>query len=211
MPPQPFDRVPQVPAGQAVGVQQVLLGRQTLGGGQVPQLVVPPHPSLMLPHTWLAEHWAGLQHWLFRQTPLPGQGPQSSWPPHPSLTAPHWAPASPQVRAVHGTHTLAAPVVSQISPEAQDPQLRVPPQPSDLVPHSCPALEHVDGRQHALPRQTSPAVGQVPQSTWLPQPSLMLPHSAISLEQLRGMHGTHTFAVPVVSQTSPLGHWPQSS
>lgn len=50
-PPQPLDTVPQPFAGQAVGVQHVLVsGSHVVPLAHPPQLTVPPQPSEKLPH-----------------------------------------------------------------------------------------------------------------------------------------------------------------
>jgi hypothetical protein len=75
---------------------------QVSGAEQVPQLIVPPHPSSTVPQLSPAGHAvAGVQtHWLLAQVDPAAQVPQSIVPPQPSEIVPQLVTAGHAVSGV---------------------------------------------------------------------------------------------------------------
>src|SRR5205823_2735200 len=98
---------------------------------QLPQLTVPPQPSLGVPQLALsAAQVVGLQAQTLG-TPVaphaccaPTQVPQSSTPPQPSMMVPQFLPAAAQVVGAQ-PQTPGEPAPPQVLGDAQLPQLKV--------------------------------------------------------------------------------------
>lgn len=134
------------------------LGAHTLGMppppqihwlGQLPQLMVPPHPLLTVPQLRpMAAHaavWVSVTQGLHslsmashRSVPL--HVPHCMVPPQPSCQLPHVAPRSTQSSGPHVPHCRV--MGSQTSPAGQAGQATERPQASMMEPHSCPAAVH---------------------------------------------------------------------
>lgn len=130
--------------------QAQLFATQAWLAPQLPQEMVPPHWSLMLPHVLpCAPQVVGVQPHAFA-VPLPPQVcggvqlPHCSVPLQPSDTLPQLAPACAQVLAVHGVSPhLPAMLPPQYCPAGHEPQSRRLPQPSLTEPHCTPSSTHV--------------------------------------------------------------------
>jgi hypothetical protein len=109
------------------GAQQAFALHTSLRTAQVPQLRVPPHPSLIEPQL-VAEHVRGVHvavQSLSTQNGAPtAHVPQFSVPPHVSLMVPHVLFCAAQLDGVQQVPLW------HVSLDAQVPHMSVPPQPS---------------------------------------------------------------------------------
>jgi len=170
---------------------------------QLPQLKVPPQPSLCRPHS-APRDWqeAGVQAGGEggTQTPIehvspPLQLPQLKIPPHPS---PHCAHSTPKLWQVAGVQaggggafggTSIQTPAEHSCPPLQLPQLKIPPHPSPHCPHPLPkdwqvvgvhegggGGEAFAGASMQVPLEHSSPSPQTPQLKTPPQPSCGVPH-----------------------------------
>ena len=139
---------------------------------QVPQLMLPPHPSGAVPQFCPAGHdVAGVQPQTPAVPPPPQvcgavQVPQLMLPPQPSGAVPQFCPAGHDVAGVQ-PQTPAVPPPPQVCGGVQVPQLMLPPHPSGAVPQLSPAGHDVAGVQPQTlgvppPPHVSGAVQTVP-------------------------------------------------
>jgi hypothetical protein len=172
------------------------LALQVCDEGQVPQLIVPPHPSLTVPQLLVPHADAAV---CGTQPQVPGppvvllqangdvQLPQLTMPPQPSGALPQFA--VPQACAgVCGTQgpetqefTPASLPVQTVEP-VQTPQLTVQPHPSGAMPQVLPrhACRTVRGKHSQVPQPVGGPlhelmVEHVPQLMVPPQPSDAVP------------------------------------
>ena len=223
VPPQPSESpVPHLPGyvpEQVKSLQHVFVDWLQMPLGQEPQVTVPPHSSLKVPHWSVAKftHDLGVQggpHTPFALQTLPlVHWPQEIVLPVQTLvTLPQFSPSATHSTGVTaGSHWLASPATPQLSPLGQPSpgtasQLTVPPQPFVMAPHWAPAAAQsvaaVPGVQLGSHRlnaalQTSVPL-HVPQSvkfdeTSGPQPSHAKPHWKPRSRHATGWHVSHWF------------------
>jgi hypothetical protein len=207
-PPQPSETTPQfISLGHVVSGTQPELPPQTLwvpppphvsGAVQVPQLYVPPQPSLSTPQLRPAHAAACVigTHELMSASPKP---PSAS-----SFEAPHVLGLPPPPHVVPAGHGV---------PPSSPAHWTRPPQPSATTPQFIPAGQLVRGMQPAEPPHTlgvppppsalpPPQVWgseQVPQSITPPQPSPCWPQLTARVAHVAGTHAAvppQTLGVP---------------
>ncbi|MDP9036066.1 MAG: hypothetical protein M3O50_14795 [Myxococcota bacterium] len=206
--PQPSPTVPHVApcAAHVVFAQPHLFGTppppQLAGGAQLPQSIVPPHPSEPLPQSKPSvPHVAlGTQRPLLAvpllaglpvlAVPLLAGLPELAVPP--LLAVPLLAVLPLLVGVPPPQWNAATPPPPHVAGAVHWPHASWPPHPSGGAPQFAPSVAHVAGRQPqwfgapAPPHVSGP--WQLPQSTTLLQPSEIRPHVAFACWHVVGVH-----------------------
>src|SRR5690349_24295041 len=181
---------------------------------QLPQVTIPPQPSLIVPQLFGAQVF-GLHVPQTLVVPEPphvspfAQVPQLSMCPQPSLTLPQFFPCDAHVLGTQLLQTLS----TQNSPSAQLPHGTMAPVHGLVtVPQFFPWRLHSAGGEAGLQTlftHVSVAGHPLPQVSVPPQPSEMVPHSAPTASQVMRAHAPQVLVT--ASQTCPPLHPGQSS